>query len=336
VLPTNYVIQKFYQLTNSPKHNKASNTYYAGCPICREGKSWGKKRRLYYVVDDNLLYCQNCQRGWEPLNWLVEVTGEPRDEILKDVENYEPNIRSILEEHEKKLKCEKVKQQTLPEDSINLLDPIQVDYYADNKVCKEALKFIKQRRLDTAKYKPKTLWLSLKDYSHKNRLTIPFYDLSGQIIFYQTRALFEEDNPPKYKSKVGADKSLFNVEKIDPGHDRIYKIEGPIDTSFVRNGVGMCGLTMTELQRKQLHNYPFHEQVWVLDNDLKTDEVYEKYEKLLKNGERVFIWPKEFKPFKDVNEVCQRYNLDEFPHQLIDKNVYEGRAGLLRLASLRM
>jgi len=211
-----------------------------------------------------------------------------------------------------------------------------IPYYKDNVIVNHALKFISNRRLDTAKYRPKTLWISLKDFSHKNRVVIPFYDLNNQIIFYQSRAIFDEDSPPKYKSKTGADKSLFNIEKIEPTHDKIYKIEGPIDASFVRNGVGMCGLNTTELQQNQLRNYPFHEQVWVLDNDINTEEVYDKYVKLLESGERVFIWPIEFKKFKDINEVCQRYKIDEFPHKLIDNNIYEGRAGILRLASLRL
>lgn len=337
MIPSSYTISKFYQYAWSPKFNKVSNTYYGGCPVCREGKSFGKKRRCYYIVDDDTIYCQNCQRGWSPLNWLIEVTKETKDDILRDVENYEPNIRSIIDEHEKKQKAnEKVKLSTLPNDCINLTDHLQLDYYSNNQVVQDTLQFISKRRLNTAKFKPKTLWISLKDVSHKNRLVIPFYDQNGQIVFYQSRALYEEDNPPKYKSKTGADKTLFNIDQIDPNHDKIYKIEGPIDSSFVRNGVGMCGLTTSELQRKQLHNYPFHEQIWVLDNDIKTDEVYEKYERLLKNGERVFIWPKEFTSFKDINEVCMRYSIDEFPHKLIDKNIYEGRTGLLRLASLRL
>ena len=58
MIPKSYIIQKFYQYAGYPRFNKVSNTYYGCCPICREGKSWGKKRRLYYVVDDNTLYCQ--------------------------------------------------------------------------------------------------------------------------------------------------------------------------------------------------------------------------------------------------------------------------------------
>ena len=37
-------------------NKKLTNVYEGGCPICREGKSWNKKRRLYYIVkEDHIL-----------------------------------------------------------------------------------------------------------------------------------------------------------------------------------------------------------------------------------------------------------------------------------------
>jgi hypothetical protein len=336
MLPESYVISKFHELTLSPRYNKVSNTYFTSCPICREGKSYGKKRRLYYLVDDHLMYCQNCGRGWSPLEWISAVSGMTRDEVLREVENYEPNIREILAEKEKKEKTEKIKLSTLPEDSINLTDPLQIEYYKNNPVVQKALEYIKSRRLDTAKYKPKTLWISLKDKSHKNRLCIPFYDLNGQIIFYQTRAIFPEDDPPKYKGKTGADKSLFNVERIDPEYDTIYLLEGPIKACFVKNAVGICGISFTDVQNKQLYNYPFHKKTWVLDNDIHNEEVYGKLVKIIERGERVFLWPKEFKGVKDTDEVCIKYELDEFPAKIIEQNTFQGDAARLRLAALRL
>ncbi len=50
VLPEAYVIQKFYQFAGSPKYNRLTKTYQGGCPVCREGKSWGRKKRLFYVA----------------------------------------------------------------------------------------------------------------------------------------------------------------------------------------------------------------------------------------------------------------------------------------------
>ena len=57
ILPEDYVSQKFYQLAGYVKHKRYNNVYEGGCPICREGKSWGRKRRLYYVAKQNYIYC---------------------------------------------------------------------------------------------------------------------------------------------------------------------------------------------------------------------------------------------------------------------------------------
>ena len=56
VIPQEYIVEKFYQYAGYPKYKKLTNVYEGGCPICREGKSWNKKRRLYYIVkEDHIL-----------------------------------------------------------------------------------------------------------------------------------------------------------------------------------------------------------------------------------------------------------------------------------------
>ena len=50
ILPQEYVVQKFCQYAGYPRYSKRTNVWAAGCPICREGTSWGKKRRLNYRV----------------------------------------------------------------------------------------------------------------------------------------------------------------------------------------------------------------------------------------------------------------------------------------------
>jgi hypothetical protein len=84
------------------------------------------------------------------------------------------------------VKTEK-KISSLPEDSINLFDPIQVSHYKDNGVVQKMMSYIKYRRLDTAINRPDAFYVSLKDFTHKNRLIIPFKDDNGKIIFYQSR-----------------------------------------------------------------------------------------------------------------------------------------------------
>ena len=53
-IPEEYIIQKFYQFSGNPTYNKFTNVYNGSCPICREGKSWGRKRRLFFIPKDNI------------------------------------------------------------------------------------------------------------------------------------------------------------------------------------------------------------------------------------------------------------------------------------------
>ena len=125
-------------------------------------------------------------------------------------------------------------------------------------------------RLDTAINRCDTFYISLDDFLHKNRLCIPFYDSDNKIRFYQTRALFENDERmAKYLSKLNADKTVFGLNKIDPELEYMFVFEGPIDSMFVKNGISMGGLHVSEHQKDRLNKYILHEKIWVLDNQIK-------------------------------------------------------------------
>ena len=81
-IPEEYIIQKFYQYAGYPKYTKSTNTYTGGCPICREGSSWGRKSRAYYIPKNNAICCHNC--GWysKTLNWIIEVSGLTYNDCL--------------------------------------------------------------------------------------------------------------------------------------------------------------------------------------------------------------------------------------------------------------
>jgi hypothetical protein len=326
-LPTDYIVSKFIQYAGFPKYSKHTKTYHACCPICHEGKSWGKKKRCFFIPKKDLIYCQNCQRGWRPLNWIMLLSGLSFNDILKEVKEYSGD--NFVFEIEKKQNTHII--ETLPTDSINLFNQQQVDYYKDNKIVQDALNLINQRRLNTLINKPKALYISLKDYVHKNRLCIPFYNTKGEIIFYQTRALYKEDMDRKYLSKVGADKAVFGLDKVNPECDYLFIFEGPIDSMCVTSGIAVCGITLTEFQQEQLKPYHLYEKIWILDNQLDNKNVRDKVKSLLDNNERVFLWPDKYKEFKDMNEICKKFKLDRISESFFIKNSYKGLEGLLRL-----
>jgi len=325
-LPREYIIQKFYEFAGSPTFKKYTNTYNACCPACREGKSWGKKKRLYYMVDDDYMFCQNCQRNWNPINWVMEMSGMEFVEVMRDSEEYDS---TEIVEAKKEPVISKPSSGTLPDDSINLFDEQQVSYYKGNKVVDDALNLIKKRRLDTAINHPRGLFVSLKDFVHKNRLIIPFYDAENQIQFYQTRSMYGED--PKYLSKPGADKTVFGIRNIDPELDYLFIFEGPIDSMFVKNGVAMGSISLSDAQEDELEKYRLLERIWVLDNQLNNEDVKKKVTQLIERGEKVFFWPKKYKDFKDLNEICVKCKLDKVKPEFFINNAFSGMEALIKL-----
>ena len=122
----------------------------------------------------------------------------------------------------------------LPKDSVNIFDTTQVFKNMKNFHFKECLSYVLARRLHSAVNKPKTFWFSASDFTHKNRLIIPFYDLDGKIAYYQSRKLpHDKNNLPNYLSKSGGDRSLFNANQITE-YPYVFVFEGPLDACFCR------------------------------------------------------------------------------------------------------
>jgi hypothetical protein len=227
---------------------------------------------------------------------------------------------------------------SLPDDSINLSDSTQLSYYKDNHIVQTALAYLKGRRLSTAINKC-NFYISLKDYTHKNRLVIPFLDTSGNFVHYQTRKLFEWDEKPNYLTKFNSDKSIFGIDRVDPTLEDVFIFEGPLDACFVRNGVAVAGINeghhrFTPIQLKQLEELKLYNKIWVLDNQWIDKAARLKTQVLLEMGECVFIWPEKFKQFKDFNDICKHFGRDEISHSFIKKNSTCGKGAILKFKVL--
>lgn len=332
-LPTEYIVSKLYNNVRGVKVKNSNQIYNFSCPICNEGKS-KTKRRGYYFVKDDYFYCQNCQKSWSPINWIMEVEGITFKQVIREANDHDNTFNEIIDKHIE-TPIEKPKQESLPYDSINLGDPIQLHYYKDSKEVQNCLQYINSRRLNTAINRPKSFYLSLTDKIHKNRLCIPFFDANGKLIYYQTRALHEKDAIiAKYLCKSGADRSLYGIDHISPNIEYIFKFEGPIDSMFCYNGVAACGLSLSENQVDQLDRYRLFDQVWILDNQLNNPEVVKKYSEVIERGEKIFFWPAEFKEFKDFNDICIATERNVIPIEFILKNTFSGMVAQLKLKEL--
>ncbi len=209
-LPEAYIVNVFYQHAGSPRYSAHAKTFQASCPSCREGKSWLKKRRLFYYVTEGRFHCFNCGWSGSAMKWVMEMTGKTAYEVRVDSEEYD-----TVDVNKTHVENTASTQPTLPGECVNLMDKQQLEYHASNKVVVKAHEYMKMRRMDTAINCPDALYCCLNGNVHSDRLIIPFYDAKGKIVHYQSRAFLETDDGPRYLSKSGSRKTLFGMNKIN-------------------------------------------------------------------------------------------------------------------------
>lgn len=309
-LPEDYIVLKFFNFVGKPSKNRYNNTYQGSCPMCREGNSWLRKRRFYYIPNKNLVFCHNCGYSSNPLKWIMDVTGNTFDDIKHELDD--SFVQTFVEKEEKEFVVD-----TLPKDCINLFDEAQIQFYKSNKMVSKTVEFLKNRMLLNAINRPKALYLSLTDKFHKNRLILPFFGDNGKILHYQSRSILDEDVRPRYISKINSDKTVFNFDKIDMNMDTVFIFEGPINSCFVKNGVAIGGIQensyqlFTARQQEQMDKIPFHKRIWVLDSQYKDRAAFNKTKKLIELKETVFLWPENLgKSYKDFNDITMELKSD--------------------------
>ena len=322
-----FLLETFFSYCKRPLHKKYQNVFNAECPVCKEGKSAGRSRRLFYFPLKNYLYCHNCSKSWNPFEWVKEVTSLTVPEILKRnkqkaSDGTQVNIKVTAEP------IKSVVIEDLPTESIDLSNSQQIDFYQANTYVKLALEYCNSRRLFTAVNTCNKFFISLTDRVHRNRLVIPFYDKDNQLVCYQSRSLLSSQFP-KYLTKEG-EKCLFGEDKIDPSIPYIFIFEGPIDAMFVRNAVAMAGTDASTKQQQLLNNSIGYEKIFVYDNDKGNTSLTKKIKNKLKNKQKVFVWPEKFNRFKDINEVCCHLKLDEFSWKFIVENSFSETEGLVK------
>lgn len=311
-IPESYILNKFYSHAIDPTFRKHDGTYNAACPVCKEGKSLGKKKRLFFYPKTNTFHCFNCSKTWSAYSWILNVCNITKDELDQEISSkkYSTDVSNKTNVEYTRYK----ELPDLPHDSINLFDEVQQKFYSKDGAFYKCLEYVKQRRLHTAINKSPNLFISLTDYTHQNRLCIPFYDRNKKIVFYQTRAM--DHSEPRYLGKLGCDKTVFGIERVTNDIPYIFMFEGPIDSMFVRNGVSLAGLSISERQAMQLAEFPFHRRIWVLDNPKFDETANKKTRELVSQGEQIFLWDSTM-PYKDFNDMCVDKKIDEVDYKFI-------------------
>jgi len=156
------------------------------------------------------------------------------------------------------------------------------------------------------------------------RLILPWLDQHGMVFALLGRALDGEE--PKYflVRLVEKVEKVFGIDRVDYSK-MIYVTEGPFDSLFLDNGVAVGSASLACHYTESIKS----NCTLVFDNDNRNKQVCVEYQKALKRGFRVFIWPDGL-DCKDINDLVIEGHSREDIHKMIEANSFNGLEGLAR------
>ena len=269
-----------------------ADLYNFRCPICGDSQKHKNKARgyIYPLKADMNFKCHNCGASTTFSNFLKQLdTTLHKQYVMEKFQTRNTGKGSIIEEPKLDFKKPVFKSKLdLPKASEI---PAAKNYLEKRKV--DSTKFYYASKFkEWVNTKKKTFDYIKKDES---RIIIPMYDTERNLIGFQGRSLIP--NSVKYITIMLNEEApkVYGLDKIDT-KETIYVVEGPFDSTFVKNSIAMCGSdsSLACLEGSSI--------VYVYDNEPRNKEIVERIDKCITRGEQVIIWPTIITD-KDINDM---------------------------------
>jgi hypothetical protein len=314
-----YVQDKLIEIVSPIRRSR--DKWNFRCSICGDSKKSKNKRRGNYYPRTDSYHCFNCEASAKGLWIIAKLSHMSIEDVKRDFLN---SINS--EKSQKEIIPTDEEEQPLVKNVINSIpnhwDDVPPNIY-------EAI-IVKRGILD-APYTPKK-W---KFYYNKisKRLVIPWVS-DGEMNYYQERAIYKNQDP-KYIFPFNAAKSIFNLDNIDENYPYIFGLEGAFDCIWIKNGIAIGGVSLTEDQQHLLDRY-LCDYVHFFDNQSKDTTAMTKSLRLAKDDIRakIFVWPRGFDA-KDVNEYVIKHKNNPFNDEnFLKSRIFNGARAILELKNL--
>ena len=287
-----------------------ADLYNCRCPICGDSQKNKTKTRGYlYQIKNNTNYkCHNCGVSLSFNNFLKQI--DPMLHKQYSMEKFKEGFTGknfVVEEPKFEFSKPKfTKKLDLPK-------------AAEVSVAKE---YLEKRKLNPEKFyyaENFKKWVNQQKHTFENinkdesRIIIPMYDVDNNLIGFQGRSI--ESSYNKYITIMLVDDApkVYGLEKID-SQKPVYIVEGPFDSTFIKNAVAMCGSDI------DIRSFGWSDYIWVFDNEPRNREIINRISKTIDRGDKVVIWPTSIKQ-KDINDlVIAGYD----PENMLESNTYSG------------
>lgn len=308
---------------------KDDNIWNLRCPLCGDSKKSKTKARGFILNKGKGYFytCHNCNVSLSFAKFLETIDSTLYDDYVKEkfLEKFQNNTERIVEP---------------PPDISKFITPKFIKYTELSKLKKisqleishPARKYVVSRKIPNpyhAKlfYAPKfktwtnTLKPDKFDLSKPDepRLVIPFLDRDKNLFGFQGRAFSPIE--PRYITIILDDMKpkIYGLENLNV-REKIFVVEGPIDSMFLPNALAMAGSHLDQTIKSIGITPP---QVTVIyDNEPRNKDIVKAIEKAINNGYNVCIWPS-FVEEKDINDMIKNGKSSNEIVQIIERNTFK-------------
>jgi len=318
------VIDRSFLLQLSPKlhrfSRKKDDLYNFRCPLCGDSQKNKTKSRgyVYRKKNDYFYMCHNCGVSTSFFNFLKRLDENLAKEYsLERYKNGDDGTHNYTKPTFDEFKSAK----PVFRESLNLptIESLQEEHFAKKYVVSRKIPKDCHSELYYAEdYKKflSSLGIEKDLYDGEQRLVIPFYDKDKKLIAVQGRALGKSKIRYITAKLHDDNKKIFGLDKIDE-NEKIYVVEGPIDSMFIKNAVAMADSHLEGITEI----YDRSQVVLIFDNEPRNVEIVNKIEHAIDNHFNVVIWPPMVEE-KDINDmILAGFSQDEIL-DFIDKNTF--------------
>lgn len=323
-----YLVEKYIKLCNLLLLEKIGNNYLARCPICKDSQKKRNKKRFYILLDNNraICYCHNCGYNISFERFLKEYNSAVYHEYI--IEKLQSKTKKI----------NKVPKEESPIENIaneKYLSPLNKIINIKEK--NDIINFLKYRKLPLSLIKELYYTDDFRNYVNtyiKNkfsnpfpeaRIIMPIFNKNNKLIAIQGRSI--NSKSVNYITVSITDEiKLWNINKII-NEGVIYVFEGIFDACFFKNAIATLGSSFAISDVRNMVKLP----VFSFDNDFRYNkQIYNRIEKIIKLGEKVVIFPKNYK-WKDINEAIMKGFKAIELEVLLKKYTFQGYEALVHL-----
>lgn len=315
---------------------KGDNLWNMRCPICGDSRKSKTKARGYILGKDGKFFytCHNCGINMSFSRFLEQVDpaayNDYRREAFLERNGNTERIVEPAPDISKFITPKFIKFTALSD--LKKISQLEVDHPAKRYIVARKIPPAMHSKLFhapkfktwTNTIKPDKFDLSKKD---EPRLVIPFIDQNGNLIGYQGRAYGSQE--PRYITIILDDEKprVYGLERLDV-RQRVFVVEGPIDSMFLRNCIAM-GSAFLDRTSVKIGIVPSN-TVMVYDNEPRNKDIVKAIEKCIDGGYNVCIWPESMQ-FKDINEmICGGLSSSDV-QTVINDNTFSGLQAKMRL-----